>query len=194
MENENKVSFKETSLIVKKSLKSSYSNHKKLWKFGIAVIIIIALLVSLTAVLRSQWFIYSAADIIIPKKITDQYNDSLVFYREKNPDFKDAKYDGEQSVELLYNYYYIDSKGEKKYISNGIYQTLDSSGEKVTVAVAVGFLYEGGRRLQVVITVIKWIAAVVFAAFIITLICVWYKKDKERLKSFYKSRKSSRKK
>lgn len=170
--------------LIKESVKGSYKNHKVLWKCGIVAAVFVILIALVVSAIQSEWFVQKAFDIIVPEKIENEtdINVNLVFYREKNPDYdpEEEVVDGDNYT-MMYNFYYLDSNGEKQYVPDGIYTYMDSTGEEQSIMVALGFVMKAGDRLAKIVTVLKWIAAAIVVAFVAWLIVLWYKKDKQRM-------------
>lgn len=174
-----------SSKIIKNSLSSSMKNHKALWVIGIILIVVVALLCTGAALLKNENFIASIVTVIIPDHIENANNDDLdiVFYKELNQEYIDSttKFDDEDYYINMFNYYYVDDYGEKHYLPDGIYHYW-VAGEEQTVAVALGFFYAAGERLDNIKTAITAMIWIIVIAVVIAGIIIWYKHDKAKTK------------
>jgi len=183
VENKKNGEFKTSLNIIGSSLKSSFKKHKVLWGIGIAILIVAILFSVLVSVMNREDFILQVADKLIPTKLqtVEESDLDMVFYREMNPEYEnsDTKVNGDNYIQI-YRYYYLDSAGDKQYLTNGEYHYVDDEGNAQTSFVALGFIYQAGERLTAIsnaLTAVKWI---LIAGFVVALIVLWYFKDKKR--------------
>ncbi len=191
--NEKKSEAKISREIIKASFSESFKNHKAAWIISAILVVIAVILFVGAEFVSSDKFAETAFDLVVPRQITTDENSDvqMTFYREDNPDYTGEKVVDSETLTSIYNFYYINAKGEKIPIQNGVYTYLGPSGETESMLVAIGFLYKGGERLELMQTVLNWIGWAVLAAVIIILIYVWYRKDKARQQAERKPRKRS---
>jgi len=180
--------------IIRNSLSSSVKNHKGIWAAGIILTIIVALLCTGSALLKNENFVARIATVIIPDHIENNNNDDLdlVFYKELNQEYIDSttKLDDEDYYINMFKYYYVDSSGEKHYLTDGMYHYWDTGEEKV-VAVALGFFYAAGQRLETIRTVITALVWVIIIGAVVAGIVIWYRHDKAASKPKFRRKKKN---
>ena len=185
MENSKKKNgeYKESVKIIGHSLKSSLKKHKVLWGFGIAIAVLIIIVSVFSAVVSSQNFSARMIDMLMPSylPVTEYTRVKIEFHREINEEYlnSDSKIEDDNYIEM-FNYYYIDENGEKRYLDDGIYYYTDDDGNQQKSLVSVGFLYSMGQRVTHLKEILKIVALVLVAVLIVLLIIVWYVKDKKR--------------
>lgn len=186
MENSKKKNgeFKDSVKIIGGSLKSSLKNHKVLWGFGIAIVVLIIAVSVFSAVISTENLTARAMDILMPEYLPIRSADDPVqyeFYKELNEDYikSDTKIEGNNYIEM-FNFYYIDENGEKQYLEDGMYHYTDKDGKPQISYVNIGFMYSMGQRVGQIKEIVKIITWVLVVALIVLLIVVWYIKDKKR--------------
>lgn len=160
-----------TKINFKEKLKSAYSNHKRLFKALIALVVVLAVLASGALALSSANVQLALMNAMVPDEITHEKL-GITFYSEPNPE-----YDGERAVLPYICYYYEnnDTSGEKIYLNNGVYNNGASK-----VYVAAGFGLASLPTIRSIGTAFDIAAAVVAVAIVILLIYAWYRSFKKQ--------------
>lgn len=178
MENSN---FKESSQIIKASLKETVKKHKWLPAVCITVFVIAALLLALLGVLRSDSMTSKLVYSFIPEEVyIEELNQT--FYSELNEDYNSSQTDGDYlDMFKTYSVYTDPATGEetKNYIDKTevLYFGEDGNGQ---VDVNLVFLAKGAEKLGVIIKVIKYIVAVLIVGVIVLAIYLWYRSYTKR--------------